>query len=49
MAGVIPALALFLVINRLIRTRPTKKMDLLFVLLTGFFDLVAVGFIRVER
>jgi len=45
-AGVITALVLFLVMNRSIRTRPTKKMDLLAVLLTGFFGLVAVGFIR---
>ena len=43
--GVITAVALLLVINRS-RSRPTAKMDLLVVILTGFFGLVAVGFIR---
>jgi hypothetical protein len=47
-AGVITAVVLLLVINRS-RSRPTAKMDLLAVLLTGFFGLAAVGFIRDER
>ena len=46
-AGVITAVVLLLVINRS-RSRPTAKTDLLAVILTGFFGLVAVGFIRGE-
>ncbi len=48
-AGVFAAMAIFIVFSRTYRKGPVSKMDLLVVLLSGFYGLLAVSFISSEN
>jgi len=49
LAGVFAAMAMFTAFHRKWRSRPVSKMDFLVVLLSGFYGLLAVSFIRSEH